>query len=276
MPKHLRTAVIAAASLAALAVAAPAASAAPAQDLYVATANQGNLARTHTPGVYRLTMAQPGPSVTTFTDRPSRSASALSTRSFVRTWKAEGFAADPPNAALVIDNAPATRDVYTFELSKPRIDKHGRVVFRAKRIGPPSSGPLEQFGTRADQPATGRFGHASLFVDPSSAQIPVQVNVSGLAAGQVARVTFDQFIDLTDSENVTPTIKTTDAAGVAIDDNDLLVVSTHGTMSGTYDIGVDGSSVSGTAAIPAGASVSISINHGAAQPIANGAFSVGS
>ncbi len=275
MHKHLRNATIAAASLAAIAVAAPAANAAPAHDLYVATANKGKLARTDTSGIYRLTMAQPGPSVTTFTDRPARSASAMTTREFVRGWKAEGFAADPPNAALVIDNAPATRDVYTFELSKPRIDEHGRVVFRAKRIGPPSSGPLEQFGKRADKPAAGRFGSSSLFVDAGSQpQTPVHVQVSGLPQGQTLNLQFNQPVD---TDDITSSVRVTNGSATYVDSNGMMVVSEQGTLTnGFFDIGVDGTSVSGTASIPAGASVSIAVGTGPAQPIANGAFSVGS
>jgi hypothetical protein len=272
----IRTASIAVASLAALAVAAPAANAAPAHDLYVATANKGSLARTHAPGVYRLTMAQPSPSVTTFTDRPARSASALSTREFVRSWKAEGFAADPPNAALVIGDAPATRDVYTFEISKPRIDKQGRVVFRAKRIGAPSSGPLESFGKRADKPAAGRFGHASLFVDAGSLpQTPVHVQVSNLAPGQVVDLQFNQIVDL--APPVPTSVRVSNQASSEIDDGSLLISTQQQTLAnGYWDIAVDGTSASGTATIPAGASVSIAVGSGPAQPISNGSFSVGS
>ena len=277
MPKHLRTASIAAASLAAMAVAAPAANAAQAQqDLYVATANSGSLTRTHTSGVYRLTMAQPASSVTVFTDHPSRSASSQSTRKFVHDWTTEGFKADPPNAALVVDDEPSTADVYTFELSRPRIDKNGRLVFRAKRIGRPTSGALEQLGKRADRPQTGRFHRASLFVDAGSEQLPVQVKVSGLAAGQVIRLSFDQPIDIEPSQNVTPSVQVSGAAGFDVDTSGLIIVGTQGTLaSGTYDIGVDGTSLSGTATIPTGASVTVSLNHGPAQPISSGAFKIG-
>jgi hypothetical protein len=274
MPKHLRAATIAAASLAALAVAAPAASAATAPDLYVATANKGKLARTDTPGVYKLTMAQPGPSVTTFTDHPARQASAISTRQFVHDWAQAGFRADPPNAALVIGNAPATRDVYTFELSKPRITKGDSVVFRAKRIGPPSSGPLELYSKRADKPTPHKFGNASLFVDSGSApQTPVHVQVSGLSQGQVVDLQFNQTVDLS---KMTTNVRTTNGAGTAIDNGSLLVQAQGSALSnGFFDIAVDGTAASGTASIPAGASVSIAVGNGPAQPIANGAFNVG-
>ncbi len=276
MPKHLRAASIAAASLAAIAVAAPAANAAQAQDLYVASANSGSLTRTHTSGVYRLMMAQPGSSVTTFTDHPARSASSLSTRKFVRDWAAAGFRADPPNAALVVDDEPSTADVYTFELSRPRMDKNGRLVFRAKRIGPPTSGALEQFAKRADRPQTGRFHRSSLFVDAGSQQLPVEVKVSGLAAGQVIRLGFDQPIDIQPSALVTPSVQVSGAAGLDVDTTGLIIVGTQGTLAnGIYDIGVDGTSLSGTATIPAGASVTVSVNHGPAQPISSGAFKVG-
>ena len=221
MPKHLRTASIAAASLAALAVAAPAATAAEpyaAQDLYVATAGGGKLARTHTPGVYRLTLAQPAPFVTTFTDHPARSASAESTRAFVSGWKAAGFEADPPNAALVVADAPATRDISTFELSHPRITKAGAVVFRAKRIGPPATGALEQLGKRADRPAAGRFGRASLYVDGGAAQsLPLAVSIRGLAVGQSVSLNFNQPIEL--SAAGTLHLQTSQGAGTVVTDS---------------------------------------------------------
>src|SRR4051812_44241822 len=62
-------------------------------------------------GAYRLRLTGVSPRISTFTDRPQRRAGIQGLDGFVKSWEGNGFAADPPNAALVLDHAPASRDV---------------------------------------------------------------------------------------------------------------------------------------------------------------------
>jgi hypothetical protein len=95
-----------------LAVFAPTAAAAPAGGghaegslLYLQETAGGSIQRLGA-GAYRLRLTGVSPRVTTFTDRPRRRAGRQGLEGFVGSWKANGFAADPPNAALVLDHAP--------------------------------------------------------------------------------------------------------------------------------------------------------------------------
>jgi hypothetical protein len=92
-----------------------------------------------------------------FTDRPRRVAGDMSLKGFVSHWKAWGFAADPPNAAINADGTDAV-----VEISKPV--RHGNEIrFSTKVI----DGKLGK----------GSIGRASLFVDPSAGNL-YQVNFS--------------------------------------------------------------------------------------------------
>jgi hypothetical protein len=165
--------------------------------------------------------------------------------------------------------------VYTFELSKPRIGKSGALVFRAKRIGPPSGGPLEALGKRADRPAAHRFSGASLFVDAGGAtQVPVTVNVSGLAAGQSVSLNFNDSLGLDATSSWHPQFQTDGNANVVFGSTDMLVISLGGTLNGSMGISVAGGDVAGSARIPVGATVTMSVNGGPPVQISNGAFAV--
>ena len=110
-----------------LAVFASTAAAAPAKSghakgsfLYVQETAGGSIERLGA-GAYRLRLTGVSPRVTTFTDRPRRRAGRQGLTGFVGSWKANGFAADPPNAALVLDHAPASHDVALLTLSQPSL-----------------------------------------------------------------------------------------------------------------------------------------------------------
>jgi hypothetical protein len=174
---RLRHLTIAALTLVALAVVPVAAQAKgqTAQSLFVLDAAQGSLEHRAGSG-WTLRLARTSPLVTRFTDRPVRQADTTRLRTFVRQWKAYGFRADPPNAALVIAGAPRNRDVFVFTLRQPRIS--GRtVVFSVTPIGATTTGlaafagradglsALRRVGARADAPRRIRFASSSLFID---------------------------------------------------------------------------------------------------------------
>ena len=88
-----------------------------APSLFVVTAARGELDQIKGKGVTRLTLFDPHGDVTSFTDRPARRAGHQKLGSFIRGWNRLGFREVPPNAALVIADAPSSRDVLVVELS---------------------------------------------------------------------------------------------------------------------------------------------------------------
>ncbi len=155
---------------------APAAEAAPGEGagsggslLYVQASAGGSVQRLSS-GAFRLRLTGVAPHVSTFTDRPRRRAGSEGLAGFVGQWRENGFAADPPNAALVLDRAPRSRDVALLTLSHPRYD-HGRetLTYRATPLRGADAGALASFARRGDPVRQGAFGAASLFVDDGGA-----------------------------------------------------------------------------------------------------------
>ena len=103
--------------------------------------------------------------VTWFADRPVRRAGSLSLREVVRDWKKFGFVADPPNAAIELDDGAPKADVMTVELGRPRLSADREVVrFGVRRIAV-KQGALAGHAEGVDRSLPRRFGRVSLFVD---------------------------------------------------------------------------------------------------------------
>ena len=132
--------------------------------LYVQRTAGGSIERLRG-GAYRLRLTGVSPRVTTFTDRPRRRAGQQGLESFLGSWQANGFAADPPNAALVLDRAPASHDVALLTLSHPRYDRATHTL--TYRVAPLHGRDLAlaAFSRRADPVRVEHLGAASLFVD---------------------------------------------------------------------------------------------------------------
>jgi hypothetical protein len=144
-----------------------------APSLYVLNAGAGELDRTSGGGKreFELVLSDPD-DVTVFTDRPARRAGQQKLRSFVRQWNGLGFRQDPPNAALVIADAPDANDVLVVELSNPQLRAGGETVaFRAEVLKGSATGALSKFRKRADPRVADEFGRVSLFVDPSGVAV---------------------------------------------------------------------------------------------------------
>lgn len=175
----------------ALAVLVPGAAAAPGKAagagslLYVQQTEGGSLQHLKAGG-FELELTGVSPRVSTFTDRPRRGAGSQPLRSFVRGWSKAGFAADPPNAALVLDHAPGSRDVAMLTLSHPRYDRrHHTLTYLVKPLHEEDSA-LADFTKRADPVRAGDFGSASLFVDNGAtygAESSITVSVSNATPG---------------------------------------------------------------------------------------------
>lgn len=168
-----------------LAVFASAAAAAPGSSghskgslLYVQETAGGSIQRLGD-GAYRLRLTGISPRVTTFTDRPRRRAGSQGLEGFVGSWGANGFAADPPNAALVLDHAPAAHDVALLTLSHPHYNRARQTLtYRATPLHGRDTA-LASFARRADPVRAGDLGAASLFVDDGGALSTVVFAISG-------------------------------------------------------------------------------------------------
>jgi hypothetical protein len=108
-----------------------------------------------------------------FSDRPERRSGSFPSGDLASSWKGFGFAADPPNAALVYeDPALGFERTVILRLSKPRATKAHSLTFAARVIGPAkASGNLGSHGEAADNRPAAKFGDASLFVDDGEAPV---------------------------------------------------------------------------------------------------------
>jgi len=154
--------------------------------LYVQETAGGSIERLGA-GAYRLRLTGVSPLVTTFTDRPRRRAGRLGLESFVGSWKANGFAADPPNAALVLDHAPDSHDVALLTLSHPHYNRARQTLtYRATPLHGRDTA-LASFARRADPVRAADLGAASLFVDDGGALSTVSFTVSGVATSSTVQ-----------------------------------------------------------------------------------------
>ena len=248
--------------------------------LFVQSASQGRLVPVPgRPGVFNLTLRVPGP-VVAFADRPARRVRNESLASFAARWTRRGFAADPPNAALVIDDAPAARDVVVLELRSRTLVRAGIVRYRVRILRGTAAGPAlaRVVAGRADRTARRAFGRASLFVDPSRPEsVSLNLAFSPLAAGAPGGLYFG------DSAQVSPVVFTTlqSPGTVVVALNAFfLTPGASGLPATTAQVGLVNASspIRGTAQLPIGvtvtASVSVAGTTGPSTTISNGPFSL--
>ncbi len=154
-----------------------------AEGLYVLSAESGALDRVPGGGrrTFELVVNDPNGDVVSFTDRPQRRAGHLPVKRFVNNWARYGFKQDPPNAALVIADAPDSRDVLVVELINPHLRDDGGLAFRAKVLKGSSRGALTRFRGRADRRVAASFGEFSLFIDPSEEDYVVNLQLKSVA-----------------------------------------------------------------------------------------------
>jgi hypothetical protein len=166
--------------------AAPAAGAAQPSYLFAMSADGGSLKRDASG--WWVTLTGTSPLVTRFSDRPQRLAATMTPTAFARAWRGYGFAADPPNAALVIAGASAEADVFVIELRRPRV-VGTRVTFRARPIRSAASA-LERYQARGDRPRELAFGPASLFIDDGAGTVftPLEFQIENVVPGQTVSI----------------------------------------------------------------------------------------
>lgn len=257
-------------------LAAPAA--ASANDLYVVSGMQGSLITAGRPGLYTLRFDAPAARVTGFTDHPQRTATSETLAHFVSDWKARGFAADPPNAALVLDGAPRARDTFVFELTRPRLTRDGALTLSARRLTGVPQGALRSVARGADHVAPPRaFTSASLFVDDGGSPTYTLTLAATLGANEPMVMSFDAGTVLDPYPADAPAAFTTTAAAGLMLPSDAISIypgTSAATATLSIQISSDSSPITGTMQLPAGAMATASINGGAAIPLAAGRFSL--
>jgi hypothetical protein len=140
-------------------------------ELYVQGAASGTISPIHGASrLFALTLRDVHPQVVWFTDRPVRDQGLMTNSAFVRDWRSNGFAADPPNAAFSLLRADDKSDTAIVELHTPRYDaKQGTITYRA-RILPHATGNLSGFESDNDRNIPRHFDDASLFIDNGCCQ----------------------------------------------------------------------------------------------------------
>jgi hypothetical protein len=161
-------------------------------ELFVLTAAGGELERVRGRNrLFRLVLRRPARDVTGFTDRPARRTGQRPLARFVRSWARLGFAEVHPNAAVVLADAPSSRDVLVVELSRPRLGAGGRTLaFRAKVLRDNPRGRLRGFARSADRRVPARFGRVSLFIDPGGQAVGLLYQISNIPQGGSVSIAF--------------------------------------------------------------------------------------
>lgn len=142
--------------------------------LYVLNAGSGTL--TPKPGAagrYTLSLHGLDQHSVWFSDRPARRSGAFLSKGFAAAWKGFGFAADPPNAALVYtDPATGRERTVILELTHPTYRQGHALSFDASVVDPSKAGEdLAAHARSADREPASRLANPSLFVDDTSAPV---------------------------------------------------------------------------------------------------------
>jgi hypothetical protein len=220
---------------------------------------------------FTLTLTDTAPRVSSFSDRPVRSADTEPVTEFVDAWPGRGFDEDPPNAALVLDEEAADADTAVYVISDPSYDAGaGTLSYTAAHVdGNDGGGALPQH-ENDDPPA--KFGSAHLFVDPSESgqQVDLALTVNQHAGAQT-QLTFDsayQPIMGTPQQGVS-WASVNEGGGVVT----VTVLSQTSSGDGDATLSGSGPAITGTARVGGGGHATVSVNEGPEIPVKTGPFS---
>ena len=119
---------------------------------------------------YTLELSHTDAHVLWFAVQPSRKAGVLPTSGFASEWAGFGFAEDPPNVAVILQDAAEEEDTVVAEMQTPAFDADTgvfsatlRVLEQVEQDG--LSGTLAQHSAKADPALPASFTAVSLFID---------------------------------------------------------------------------------------------------------------
>lgn len=135
--------------------------------LYVQHASSGTIESENdasTAAIYKLTLNGVYNNTMSFSDRPDRKVDQITTARYVHLWTKgqDSFAADPPNAALVMNEAGGSEAIVVVELLNPVYDSEKQTLVYDIVALDPKEGLLA-FRSSASLPDS--FGKATLFID---------------------------------------------------------------------------------------------------------------
>jgi hypothetical protein len=123
-----------------------------------------------TSAIYKLTLNGISTNVLYFSDRPERIVSQMTTQLYVDGWNEgqDSFVADPPNAALVMNEAGG-ENIIVVELLNPVYDSENQVlVYDVVSLNPPDGQGVLSFVSTTESDDAGipsTFEQATLFID---------------------------------------------------------------------------------------------------------------
>ena len=123
--------------------------------------------------VFTLTLHNPSPSATFFSDKPKRLAAQVPLGQLVTTWGKMGLADAAPNGAVTANAGQATQRSMTGELSDPKFDAQtGDLSFTVKlaALSPATVTPTAFAGPSGDNMLPASFNQVTLLIDPSKYQ----------------------------------------------------------------------------------------------------------
>jgi hypothetical protein len=178
----------------------------------------------------------------------------------------------------VIDDAPASKDIAVVELRSRQLLSARVVRYRVRLLTGADAGPgLARFASGTDARTQRSFGRASLFVDPSATGVKLNLTISPLLAGQTMALFFDG------PGQVAPvTSAGLGGAGFVLIARNAYTLTTGQsglpTTNGSVSPGSLVSPITGTAQLPDGVSVVVTVTVGAEsgppQTLTSGPFTL--
>ncbi len=255
----------------------------PTGTLYLLQSTTGSLERVH--GQLRLSLTDPNRTVNTFEDRPARLGGTQSLGAFVRGWR-RAFGHTPPNAALMIDRAPASHNVALLELRAPRYDgRHRTLSFAVRRLKLTRNVHLRTIARQADRTVASQFRRSTLFIDsgPSVFGYEVQFNLFGppISNGSTQFSLSLQNSSFMDGGELTQPLNsgrtTLPSISVDVSTQETAFVFPYGLqLIGTFDIALpnSGSTVKANVVLPANYQLTLQSEAGEVQVNSSGSVSI--
>ncbi|MFL5847027.1 MAG: tail fiber protein [Solirubrobacteraceae bacterium] len=121
-------------------------------------------------GRYRMVLHGLARRTTWFSDRPQRDAGRITTGSLLGSWRALGFAKQPPNAAVVLDDGRTAQDTVALELRLVGYDGPRHTARFAVRVLGGLGNGLSRLNRRLDRTLPRHFSGASVFIDDTTVE----------------------------------------------------------------------------------------------------------